>query len=93
MARKCGTCKQEGHMAPTCPTKPQPQAQPRSNESSEVIEIPDNSYALWGALSSQDYDHFQPFVELIDNAIAAIISSQSCQGRIYINFNFDLSFG
>jgi hypothetical protein len=93
MARKCGTCKQEGHTAPTCPMKqPVQPVQLSTQVPSEVIEIPDNSCALWGALASQDYDHFQPFVELIDNAIAAIISAV-CQGRIYINFNFDSTTG
>jgi hypothetical protein len=61
-------------------------------QSGELIEIPDNSCALWGALASQDYDHFQPFVELIDNAIAAINSS-ICHGRIHVNFNFDTNVG
>jgi hypothetical protein len=32
-------------------------------------------------------------VELIDNAIAAIISEAACQGRIYINFNFGSTIG
>ena len=63
-----------------------------TNMTDEHIEIPDNSIALWGALASQDYDHFQPFVELIDNGIAAIISALAT-GMIYIVFNFETNVG
>jgi hypothetical protein len=96
MPRKCKQCQREGHDVRTCPGTPAEPVEPTipvpPDSEHSTIDIPDNTYALWNALSSQDYDHFQPYVELIDNAIAAILGT-SGHGRIYIHFDFTTNVG
>jgi hypothetical protein len=57
-----------------------------------TIEVSDTA-ALWSALAKMGYDNFQPFNELIDNAIAAIIAAIIKRGTIYIDFNFTTNIG
>lgn len=63
----------------------------------ESFDIPDNSNAAWCAWASQDYDHFQPYVELGDNAFAAILGAAAdgkcISGEIRIVFDFDANVG
>lgn len=108
MPRTCSNCKLPGHTKPTCPTVPKnvivtaPAAPPPAPASASVstgdgipFVIPDNSNAAWAAWASQDYDCFQPIVELIDNAIAAITKFGIFVifGMIYITFDPEKNVG
>lgn len=89
-----------GHTAPKCPTIAPKNiivcagAGVGAGESEGTpFVIPDNSNAAWGAWASQDYDCFQPIVELDDNAIAAILALKGGSGSIYHAFDFEKSVG
>ena len=69
------------------------QPPPVSQEEGELIEIADLSSA-WGAWSAGIYDPFQPFDELGDNALAAIMFDPTkAVGNMYIKFDFEKNTG
>lgn len=53
-----------------------------------------DSDGLWKSLSTQSFDPFQPFNELVDNAIAAIMDTSAVtNGDVFINFNVETNKG
>lgn len=65
----------------------------------DEFQVFDGSEA-WEAWSKSDYGRYQPFAELIDNAIAAIMAlvhilrqNSSHYGSIYVNMNFEKGMG
>ena len=89
----CGVCKQDGHTKRTCPTLKAAAVTPDATVETTMMITLDNSNLCWDAYASQCYDNFQPFDELIDNAIAAITAVTPVKGTISINFNFDANIG
>lgn len=63
-----------------------------SNDPYDTFEI-SNVTEAWIAWAKGSYDDFQPFNELIDNAMAAIMDSSTLTGRLYIRFDFDHEIG
>jgi len=88
----CSVCKQPGHSKNKCPTKVEPVV---PTEATTAIPIfIDDADGLWKSLSTHSFDPFQPFNELADNAIAAIMDTSAViSGDVYINFDFDVNIG
>ena len=87
----CSICKETGHTKNKCPTKVSV-VEPEIATPTRIII--DDSDALWKSLSTQSFDPFQPFNELTDNAIAAIMDTSAViSGDIYINFSVETNIG